>query len=255
MGLVMHPTIVLLSLMCQLSQFPPRKNCCFWAGAAVKEGGAGVKKAASSNLSLNNSAACRRNSSYFFQAHFFPVSNCWTLALRLWDAGWQSLTGRQAVSLSSTGNAPPFPFPARPTLNKCFKWQTAPNIFGLSSYRSPPLPLSAPSQSLSITEEKENSCRSNGRSFLLSARLLHWWAASSPGGWVGVRPCPGPPNSPTGLPSNGERYLERRRFRGREESAAAALPSSSLLSLPLLPPPLLPPSESSLLLRQWSPRQ
>ena len=114
------------------------------------------------------------------------------------------------------------------------------------------LPLSAPSQSLCITEEKENSCRSNGRcrSFLLSARLLHWWAASSPGGWVGVRPCPGPPNSPTGLPSNGERYLERRRFRGREESAAAALPSSSLLSLPLLPPPLLPPSESSLLLRQ-----
>ena len=128
------------------------------------------------------------------------------------------------VSLSSTGNASDQP---------CF----------------PPLPLPR------VAPQKIEVTPDNSRLFLLSLFSLHphtkpvnHWHRSpatvtpasslerSPLEWaVGV-----PASRPTGLPSNGERYLERRR-RGRERRRSRPLPT--------LPPPsplFLPGSESSL---------
>ena len=99
---------------------------------------------------------------------------------------------------------------------------TAPNIFRLSFSPSPS--PSAPSQSLCITG-KEEQLQSNGRCQLpaQSAPAAHWSrvVSSSPGGGPSQ---PAQPSS-TGLPSNGERYLERRR-RGRERAPPQPSPSS-----------------------------
>lgn len=179
---------------------------------AVKEGGAGGegRKAASSNLSLNNSACCRNSSPLLFFKHFSPF--------QLVD----SLRKGKCALFES----PPCLFVLnrqrlRPPLPLSPSWQklevTAPNIFCLSPSFSP----SAPSQSLCITDqggEQLQKQRSLSASSSAHSSRRHW------GGGrlyrVGVVPAR-PTQLPTGLPSNGERYLERRR-RGRRERGQRA---------------------------------